>query len=65
MSVLANRRRQSVRLQARWLRRFYLVVLLYLVSLLLVWIVPNSFVRVTLPSEVVFLAHYGRPFCFS
>src|SRR5690349_689934 len=29
--------------QARWLRRFYLVVLLYLVSLLLVWIVPNTF----------------------
>src|SRR5882672_2543740 len=41
--------------QARWLRRFYLVVLLYLVSLLLVWIVPNSFVRVTLPGDVVFL----------
>src|SRR6195256_4945525 len=45
--------------QARWLRRFYLVVLLYLVWLLLVWIIPNTFVRVTLPSEVVFLAHYG------
>src|SRR5262249_38853667 len=34
--------------QARWLRRFYLVVLLYLVSLLLVWIVPNTFIRVPL-----------------
>src|SRR5215831_12811509 len=31
--------------QARWLRRFYLVVLLYIVSLLLVWIVPNTFIR--------------------
>src|SRR6266849_10536590 len=50
--------------KARWLRRFYLVVLLSLVSLLLVWIVPNSFVRVTLPSEVVFLAHYGLPVLF-
>jgi len=37
--------------QARWLRRFYLVVLLYLVSLLLVWIVPNSFVRVPCPTR--------------
>src|SRR2546427_13059553 len=37
--------------QARWLRRFYLVVLLYLVSLLLIWIVPNTF-SVPLPNEV-------------
>jgi signal transduction histidine kinase len=50
--------------QTRWLRRFYLVVLLYLVSLLLVWIVPNSFVRVALPGDVVFLAHYGLPILF-
>src|SRR3990172_12025019 len=28
--------------QAPWLRRFYLVVLAYLVALLLVWIVPNT-----------------------
>src|SRR2546427_8893605 len=38
--------------QARWLRRFYLVVLLYLVSLLLIWIVPNTFIRVPLPTGV-------------
>src|SRR5258707_14189438 len=50
--------------QARWLRRFYLVVLLYLVSLLLVWIVPNTFVRVPLPNEVELLARYGLPVLF-
>jgi signal transduction histidine kinase len=50
--------------QARWLRRFYLVVLLYLVSLLLVWIVPNTFVRVPLPNEVGLLAAYGLPALF-
>ncbi len=47
--------------QARWLRRFYLAVLLYLVSLLLVWIVPNSFVTLPLPPEVQTLAQYGLP----
>src|SRR5215467_2252178 len=50
--------------QARWLRRFYLVVLLYLVSLLLVWIVPNTFIRVPLPNEVELLARYGLPLLF-
>src|SRR5262245_61811346 len=50
--------------QARWLRRFYLVMLLYLVSLLLVWIVPNSFMRVPLPNEVEYLARYGLPLLF-
>jgi signal transduction histidine kinase len=47
--------------QARWLRRFYLVVLLYLVTLLLVWIVPNSIVSIPLPTEVRTLAQYGLP----
>jgi signal transduction histidine kinase len=47
--------------QARWLRRFYLVVLLYLVTLLLVWIVPNSIVSIPLPTEVRALAQYGLP----
>jgi signal transduction histidine kinase len=51
--------------QARWLRRFYLVVLLYLVSLLLVWIVPNSFIRVPLPNEVGLLAQWGLPVLFA
>src|SRR2546428_13003951 len=50
--------------QARWLRRFYLVVLLYLVSLLVIWIVPNTFIRVPLPSEVELLAQYGLPVLF-
>jgi len=50
--------------QARWLRRFYLVVLLYLVSLLLVWIVPNTFIRSALPGEVELLARYGLPLLF-
>jgi len=50
--------------QARWLRRFYLVVLLYLVALLLVWIVPNTFIRVPLPNEVELLAQYGLPVLF-
>src|SRR5258705_9949674 len=50
--------------QARWLRRFYLVVLLYLVSLLLVWIVPNTFIPVALPNEVELLAQYGLPALF-
>src|SRR4029077_10162545 len=50
--------------QARWLRRFYLGVLLYLVSLLLVWIVPNTFIRLPLPNEVEYLARYGLPVLF-
>src|SRR5947209_7862498 len=50
--------------QARWLRRFYLVVLLYLVSLLLIWIVPKTFIRVPLPNEVELLAQYGLPVLF-
>src|SRR3989442_3601141 len=50
--------------QARWLRRFYLVVLLYLVSLLLIWIVPKTFIRVALPGEVELLAQYGLPVLF-
>lgn len=50
--------------QARWLRRFYLVVLLYLVSLLLVWIIPNTFIRLPLLNEVELLARYGLPVLF-
>jgi len=50
--------------QARWLRRFYLVVLFYLVSLLLVWVVPNSFVAVSVPREVQLLVQYGLPVLF-
>ena len=50
--------------QAPWLRRFYLVVLLYLVALLLVWIVPKSFITVPLPQDVELLAQYGLPGLF-
>ncbi len=50
--------------QARWLRRFYLMVFLYLVSLLLVWIVPNSFAGMVLPSELRLTAQYGLPLLF-
>src|SRR5262245_14249208 len=50
--------------QARWLRRFYLVMLLYLVSLLLVWIVPKSFIQVPLLNQVELLAQYGLPLLF-
>src|SRR5581483_9686390 len=48
--------------QARWLRRFYLVVLLYLV--MLVWIVPNSFLDVPVEPGAVALAQYGLPALF-
>jgi signal transduction histidine kinase len=50
--------------QARWLRRFYLVVLFYLVALLLLWIVPNTFLEQGLPQEVQWLAQYGLPVLF-
>jgi signal transduction histidine kinase len=50
--------------QARWLRRFYLVVLFYLVALLLLWIVPNTFLEQGLPQEVQLLAQYGLPVLF-
>ena len=51
--------------QARGLRRFYLVVLVYLVALLLVWIVPNAVIPARLQSEVTLLAEYGLPFLFA
>ncbi len=50
--------------KAPWLRRFYLVVLLYLAALLLVWIVPNSLIHVPLPRDVQLLAQYGLPVLF-
>ena len=48
--------------QARWLRRFYLAVLTYLVALLLVWIVPNAFIG--LPGDLDWLTQYGLPVFF-
>jgi hypothetical protein len=50
--------------QARWLRRFYLVVLGYLVALLLVWIIPNAFLSSAVPSEFDWLAQYVLPAFF-
>lgn len=49
--------------QARWLRRFYLVVFSYLVALLLVWIVPNAFSE-PLPQEFQLFARWGLPALF-
>ncbi len=50
--------------QAPWLRRFYLVVLAYLVALLLVWIIPNAFFAAALPGDLQSLAQYGLPVLF-
>ena len=50
--------------QAPWLRRFYLVVLAYLVALLLVWIIPNAFFGAALPGDLPSLAQYGLPVLF-
>jgi signal transduction histidine kinase len=51
--------------QAPGLRRFYLVVLMYLVALLLIWIVPSSVAASSLRPEVQVLAEYGLPFLFA
>lgn len=50
--------------QARWLRVFYLLVLFYLVSLLLLWIVPNGFALGRLEREIVALVQIGLPVLF-
>lgn len=50
--------------QARWLRVFYLLVLFYLVSLLLLWIVPNGFALGRLEPEIVALVQIGLPALF-
>jgi signal transduction histidine kinase len=50
--------------QARWLRIFYLLVLFYLVSLLLLWIVPNGFALGRLEREIVALVQLGLPVLF-
>ncbi len=47
--------------QAKWLRRFYLLVFAYLVSLLLVWIAPSAFLAGSQSSELQGLAQYGLP----
>ena len=50
--------------RAPWLRRFYLIVLAYLVCLLLFWIVPSGVVKTALPSEVEIFSRYGLPVLF-
>jgi signal transduction histidine kinase len=51
--------------QARGLRRFYLVVLFYLVALLLVWIVPNAVIPLAVKGDVGLGVQYGLPFLFA
>ena len=51
--------------QARGLRRFYLVVLFYLVALLLLWIVPNAVIPSRMQNEVTMLAQFGLPCLFA
>ena len=50
--------------QAPWLRRFYLLVLAYLVALLLVWIVPSTLLDARLPVEWSKFAEFGLPVLF-
>jgi signal transduction histidine kinase len=50
--------------QAPWVRRFYLLVLTYLVALLLVWIVPSTLLDARLPQELGNLAAFGLPALF-
>lgn len=50
--------------QAPWARRFYLLVLTYLVALLLVWIVPGTLLDARLPEALSTLAEYGLPALF-
>jgi hypothetical protein len=49
--------------QARWLRVFYLLVLAYLVTLLLVWIVPSG-LEIRLEPAIVTLVQVGLPAIF-
>ncbi len=50
--------------RARWQRVFYLTVLLYLVSLLLVWVFPQLLPTVTLTPELTLFAQYGLALLF-
>ena len=50
--------------QARWLRIFYLAVLLYLVLLLLVWVVPSGFPGLKGGTDFQVFAQYGLPILF-
>ncbi len=50
--------------QARWQRYFYLTALLYLVSLLLVWVFPRSLPAFSQMQELKAFAQYGLPLLF-
>jgi len=50
--------------QARWQRYFYLTVLLYLVSLLLIWVFPQLLPGFSQTQELRQLAQYGLPLLF-
>ena len=51
--------------QAPGLRRFYLVVLFYLVTLLLVWVVPKAVTVLPLQPLFLVFVEYGLPFLFA
>jgi len=50
--------------QLRWQRYFYLTVLLYLVSLLLIWVFPQLLPGFSQTQEQMWLAQYGLPLLF-
>src|SRR5476649_797313 len=50
--------------QVRWQRYFYLTVLLYLVSLLLIWVFPQLLPGFSQTQELTQLAQYGLPVLF-
>ena len=50
--------------QARWQRNFYLAVLVYLVSLLLIWVFPQLLPGFSQTPELAQLAQYGLPGLF-
>jgi signal transduction histidine kinase len=50
--------------QARWQRYFYLTVLLYLVSLLLIWVFPQLLPGFSQTQELKQLTQYGLPLLF-
>jgi hypothetical protein len=47
--------------QTRWLRYFYLTVLLYLVALMLTWVFPQLLPKISRTQEVRLLAQYALP----
>ena len=50
--------------QERWQRYFHLTVLLYLVSLLLIWVFPQLLPAVSQPAELKQFTQYGLPLLF-